>query len=186
MADAIADRELRHLLVSRATNDVIWDASATGNRVTWSDSLERVFGYSQDQVGSTAEWWRERLHPDDRARVLAALRQSLKSGGDTWASEYRFRRADGSYAPVIDRGFIARDAAGRTTRVIGSMIDVTDRYAREEALRESAHFKATILASALDPIITVDHEGHILEFSAAAERTFGFKRADVLFQDWPN
>ena len=183
MADAIGDRELRHRLVSRATNDVIWDASPTGNRLTWSDSLERVFGYTPDQVGPSAEWWRERLHPDDRTRVVSALRQALKSGGEAWANEYRFRRADGSYAPIVDRGFIARDAAGRTTRVIGSMIDVTDRYAREEALRETADFKAAILASALDPIVTVDRDGRILEFSAAAERTFGFSRSEVLFHD---
>jgi diguanylate cyclase (GGDEF)-like protein/PAS domain S-box-containing protein len=54
---------------------------------------------------------------------------------DTWEEEYRFRRGDGSYADVVDRGIFARDPAGRATRMVGGMLDVSERRRREADLR---------------------------------------------------
>jgi signal transduction histidine kinase len=59
----------------------------------------------------------------------------LAGNGELWSAEYRFRRGDGSYATVYDRAFVVRDPGGKPVRMIGSMIDVTERKREEEAQR---------------------------------------------------
>jgi len=61
----------------------------------------------------------------------------LESGGRNWAGHYRFRRHDGTYASVLDRGYIIHDAAGRPVRVVGGISDISERRRAEEALDSS-------------------------------------------------
>jgi PAS domain-containing protein len=65
------------------------------------------------------------------------MREAAAGTGDTWADEFRYQRADGSYSQIADRGFILRDAQGRAVRMIGAMQDITERKQAEEALRAS-------------------------------------------------
>jgi PAS domain S-box-containing protein len=134
---ALRISEQRHRLAARATNDVIWDWDIVNQRLEWSECAQTMFGYSADDVGSFPLWWDEHLHPDDRAQVGAGVLAVLESGGQFWSSEYRFRRADQSYANVLDRGYVIRDQHGTPIRMIGAMQDVTERTRAEQALRGS-------------------------------------------------
>ena len=134
---ALRVSEERYRLVTRATNDVIWDWDLATDELLWNEGLEVTFGYTPAEVPRVIQFWHEHVHADDRDRVVAGIHAVIEGGGDRWSDEYRFIRADGSEAAVLDRGFVARDAAGRATRMIGSMQDITERKAAEEALRES-------------------------------------------------
>ena len=72
-----------------------------------------------------------------RDRVLAAIQGLAEQGGRTWSGAYRFRRKDGSYASVMDRGFILDDAAGKPVRIVGGISDVTEQRQAEQALENS-------------------------------------------------
>ncbi len=136
---ALRVSEERHRLVAQATNEVIWDADILSDEQTWSGALEEMFGYPAQQV-TDGEWWEERIHPDDEGRVVSGVLAVLRGPGGTWTEEYRFRRADGTYAVVSDRAYLVRDAAGKAVRAIGSMTDVTDRRrAEEERERQARH-----------------------------------------------
>ncbi len=130
-----ASRE-RFELLARATNDAIWDWDVASGRVWWNQAAGELFGCERSQVGESFEWWAERLHPEDRQRVLSEW-QAVVAGGDrSWSCEYRLRRADGSYASVIDRAFVLRDGAGVAQRALGSLIDVSEkRRLQEQFLR---------------------------------------------------
>jgi PAS domain S-box-containing protein len=126
LAAALASEE-RYDLLSKATNDVIWDWDLIADRLQWNDALRTTFGYLPDETHGTIDFWYQRIHPEDRQRVDASIRSAIRGGSTTWSSEYRFARADGSYAMVFDRGVIARDEAGVARRMIGSMLDISER-----------------------------------------------------------
>jgi len=71
--------------------------------------------------------WADQIHPEDRASVLTNLVQVLQSDQHLWMAEYRFRRVDGTYAYVIDHGYVLRDQAGGPYRMIGAKTDITER-----------------------------------------------------------
>ncbi len=135
-AEAERERsEERFRLIARATSDVVYDYDADGGTLWWSDSLFTTFGFSRDEIPATLAAWEALVHPDDRERVSASLAAVMKSDLSEWEEEYRFRCHDGSYAQVIDRGYLLRDIRGHMTRVVGGMLDVSERHRFEADLR---------------------------------------------------
>jgi PAS domain S-box-containing protein len=133
---ALQATQERYRLVARATNDAIWDWDLTTDTVLWNEALATAYGWTPDRVVPNGAWWVERIHPGDRAGVEADIHAVIAGEADDWVHEYRFRRADGTYAEVLDRGYMVRDAAGAPLRMIGAMLDVTARN------RASAQFRA--------------------------------------------
>ena len=162
--EELRESEERYRLVTQATNEAIWDSDLLADRQTWDGAFEAMFGYPLRAETNTA-WWEERVHPEDRERVLSAIDDVLRGAGETWSDEYRFRRADGTYATVVDRGYVVRDTAGEPVRVIGSMMDVTERRRAEEALRTSEAELRALLAAMTDVILVLDVEGRYLKIA---------------------
>jgi PAS domain S-box-containing protein len=117
----------RFEVVLRATNDVIWDWDVVAHQVMWNERITEVLGYPLEDVGPTPDWWYSMVHPEDRERVRRSIERVIAGNGELWFDEYRFRRANGSYARVMDRGSILRDAAGRPVRMLGALADMSER-----------------------------------------------------------
>jgi PAS domain S-box-containing protein len=146
-ADDLRSVEERYRLAGRATNDAIWDWDLQTDQVQWNEAIERTYGFDLATVEPTGAWWIAHIHPDDRDRISAGIHDATDSNAIHWSDEYRFARADGGYAPVLDRGFIIRDASGRATRMVGAMLDLTERRDREVALQTSnERFEAAVEA----------------------------------------
>ena len=146
-ADDLRSIEERYRLAGRATNDAIWDWDLGTDHVEWNEALERAYGFDQAEVEPSGAWWIAHIHPDDQDRIATAIHDAIDSQAIHWSDEYRFARADGSYAPVLDRGFIIRDASGRATRMIGAMLDLSESRDREVALKTSnERFEAAVAA----------------------------------------
>src|SRR6185503_9914384 len=138
---ALRESEERFQLVARATNDAIWDWDITTDAVWWNESIQ-TFGYLRDEVGKDIFWWQEHIHPEDQHRVVAGVYAFIDGDAKFWSDEYRYRRADNSYALVVDRGFILRNEAGRAVRMISSMMDITERKQAEEKINYLAYYDA--------------------------------------------
>lgn len=134
VAEALRKSEERFKFVARATNDAIRDWDLLTGEVWWNDRFYQTFGYRAEEVGLDSESWTSRIHPSDVERVRRRTRELIENGGDGWSDEYRFRRADGSYAVVFDRGYVVHDGGGKPLRVLGSMMDITERKQAEEKL----------------------------------------------------
>jgi two-component system, LuxR family, sensor kinase FixL len=138
------EAEERYRLAVRATNDAIWDYDIDNGTVDWSEMASGIIG-SDEPLGSTPiGWWEERIHPDDMFRVLGSLQRALDGAPSRWSEAYRFRRDDGSYADILDRGFIIRDQSGKAVRAVGALADLTERHRAEAELSriqaELVHF----------------------------------------------
>jgi diguanylate cyclase (GGDEF)-like protein/PAS domain S-box-containing protein len=125
----------RFEIVARATNDVVYDWNLVTDQLWWNENFRTVFGYEPHEVGAYVDARISRIHPDDVEFVKGDVRASIEGGYKSWSGEYRFRRKDGSYAVVFDRGMVIRDSAGKPVRMIGAMVDVT---ARKETERKMA------------------------------------------------
>lgn len=140
-AEARANRE-RFELIARATPDLILDWDIVADTVWCSDAMETVFGYSRDAIAADPAFWQACIHPEDRDRLQAELTDVLVGTATVWKNEYRFRRADGSYASVLDRGFILRDDTGRAVRMLGSLVDLTEQHDLERRLQHAQRLEA--------------------------------------------
>ena len=123
--------ENRYRLVTRATNDVIWEWNPKLHQLLWSENAWHVFGYSPEEIGPEEKWWDDHIHPDDREHVIAKLNALIAGSESIWMEEYRFLLKNGSYAYISDRAYIERDENGMPLRMIGAMSDISSRKASE-------------------------------------------------------
>ena len=134
--------EERFRTIARATTDVVWDWNLEDDSLWASDSIEAVFGYTVADFAGSLRAWSDHIHPDERDRVVRHIRAAIEGDKDEWMDEYRFLRKDGSVAFVLDRGYIIRDAGGRATRMIGAMVDLTERRQAERRVEYLAYYDA--------------------------------------------
>jgi two-component system CheB/CheR fusion protein len=134
----LALSEERFRLVTRATNDAVRDWNLLTDVVWWNEGFRNMFGYKPEEIELGPESWYSRIHADDLERVLQKIHQVMASGEEQWSDEYRFRRADGSYAYILDRTYILRNEPGKAVRMLGSMVDVTYMKEIQEALEQQA------------------------------------------------
>jgi len=130
------EAEERYRLAAQATNDAIWDCDLVEDLTDWGENAALVLGVRGGPLGRTrGSWWSDRLHPDERADIVESFGEAIRSGAARWTRTYRFRRDDGGYADIFDRGFIIRDAHGRGVRAVGAMQDLTERNRAEAEIR---------------------------------------------------
>lgn len=174
----------RFELVSKATNDAIWDWNITTNLLVWNDAVYSMFGYNPKDIDNVDQWYVEHLHPDERVKILDSVQQSIAAGDSIWMKEYRFRCADGSYKIVYDRGFIQYDLQGQAVRMIGSMQDITSRKNYENFLNESQK-KWQLLANAMPAVVwTTDSAGHTDYLNERWYEYTGLSEAESMGEGW--
>jgi PAS domain S-box-containing protein len=121
--------------VTEATNDAIWDYNFEEKVLFWSKGFSTLFQYDLNNFEPTFDFLLSCIHPDDRNNFIEKIEQFLfDSSKNNWFEEYRFLKADGTYAYVMDRAIFIRNNQGRATRAIGAMTDITYRKEYENSL----------------------------------------------------
>ncbi len=123
----------RYNLVTQATSDAIWDWDLVNNTVYRGGGFETIFG--QSGLSSSIESWKTYIHPEDVDRIIGGIQTTLGSDETNWKAEYRYLKANGKYAYVIDKGFILRDNHGKALRMVGAIQDITESKEREQQLK---------------------------------------------------
>lgn len=136
--EALKQSNERFDLAVRATNDVLRDWNLLTDTLWWNNNFSRVFGYPQESEDRDIKSWYERIHPEDQGRIIAGVHRLIDAGGETWREEYRFRRQDGTYAHVLDRGQIVHDDAGWAVRMISAMADVSQQKWADQRIHSQA------------------------------------------------
>lgn len=125
----------RYNIVSKATSDAIWDWKIQEDNIIWNKGIETLFGYTEDQVGTSSSWWFDKIHPEDSIKMSIKLYSFLEQKSENWQDQYRFRCADQTYKYVLDRGYLIKDKEGRALRMIGAIQDITKQKEEEQNLK---------------------------------------------------
>ncbi len=151
--EALKKSNARYEYATLATSDVIWESDLKENTYYLSKNFTTLFGHQSGlfQDIYTNEWSKN-VHPNDLQIALENSDLAIKNNKDNWENQYRFRKADGSYAIVLDKGFVVRDEAGNVVRIIGSMHDITLRKLEEERLK----LIETVITNTTDAIVIKD------------------------------
>src|SRR6185503_8773697 len=105
-----------------------------------SGDLEAITGFSHEQIADRPQMWAERLHPEDRDRVLASLEVRSKTG--RLAVEYRWQCADGDYKHFLDQAVLLKDADGRPVEFAGTLTDISEQRSLENQLVQAQKMDA--------------------------------------------
>lgn len=178
-AEALQFSNERFELVAKATQDAIWDWNLESNEIWWSEGFKSLFGYRHEEVEPGIESWYNRVHPDDKERIIGGIHAVIDHGGKTWTDQYRFRKADGSYAVVLDRGY-ALHKDGKPFRMLGSMQDVTARHLFEAALVENEKRFRDTFENAAVGIAHVALDGKWLMVNERLCEIVGYTREEML------
>lgn len=122
----------RYNTIIKATSDTIWDWDLRTNEILWNEGISTIFGYKPADVQNTIEWHNQNIHPDDSERILQNIDRCMREGKDNWQEEYRYKSAEGVYKNVYDRGYILKTEHGKPYRVLGAMMDITERKRMQE------------------------------------------------------
>jgi len=132
----------RYRVASRAASDAIWELDLRTHQVRWSEAFEQIYGAPVPSLETSLEWWQEHVHPEDVERVRRRFAAAVERGNELVEDELRLRRADGTYARVVMRGFPVDGAAGHPVRMIGALLDVTHRRELEADLLQAQRMEA--------------------------------------------
>ena len=156
-------------LAANALNGIIYDWDIDTRTIKRTEGLFEVLGYRPDDAEPTPDWWRQRIHPDDRQRVRQEVSDALANRSN-YTIEYRIHHKNEHYLHILEKALIIRDVAGRAVRVVGSNIDITQRKQALEALGESETRLQAILDNSPTAIYLKDLEGRYLMVNRQCEK----------------
>jgi len=177
---ALRERESHHALILRSVPIALYTARIdNGLSTVWiSDQIERISGFAPQQFTADSAFWMGRMHPDDHDRVLNDL-ERVKHG-ETVATEYRWRAADGDYRWWLDQPVLIRDEGGNNVEIIGTVLDITERKQASEALRDSQRRLQGILDNSTAVIFVKDAQGKFILVNRRFTELFHFAAQYVL------
>jgi PAS domain S-box-containing protein len=177
--EALRESESRFRQLTESLPQLVWTCRADGACDYISPQFVAYTGIPEaEQLGFG---WLRQIHPDEREPLIAAWNRTVATG-EPFDVEYRIRRNDGMYRWFKTRAVALRDSSDKVIKWFGTNTDIDDHKQADRALRESKERLASIVSSAMDAIITVDEDQHIVLFNEAAERMFGCPAAEAIGQ----
>lgn len=185
--DKLRKSEERFQYAAKATDDIIYDWDVTIKKAVFSHNYSKVLGYSIQK--ETSKDFIEKIHPEDRETTLEYTDSIIYGGGDSYNCEYRFKRSNGNYAHLLDRGYVVRDPNGNPKRLIGSLMDLTKQKDVEQELIDSRE-KFSQLVIQMDQGLAVheailDLNGNMVDYkfidmNNSYERITGLKKSNLI------
>jgi PAS domain S-box-containing protein len=172
----------RLALATDASGIGIWDWNLKTDQWSATPAYFSILGLPPSEGLQPSARNLAQVHPDDRAAVAARMQSALASSGDLpFEYEARMLHADGSYRWVSLIGRVFQyDAQDRPSRLLGVLMDITERKNSELALQNAKEFSENLIENANAMVVGLDRQGNITLFNQASQRITGFSAEDVL------
>jgi PAS domain S-box-containing protein len=199
--EALRQREEWLRLAHAAAHSGAWEWDLRTNLNIWSEELWKLYGLEPHSCEPSYAAWLEVVHPDDRPTAERTVEEAARKGIDLIV-EFRVRDRDGTERWLLSRGRPFQDADGQVVRVVGIVVDITERKRSEEALQRShdelerrveertaelsaaSAYHRSLIEASLDPLVTIAPEGTITDVNHATEQVTGRPRQELIGTDF--
>ncbi|MCP4042845.1 MAG: PAS domain S-box protein, partial [Gammaproteobacteria bacterium] len=173
----LRESEEKYRLAMEATQDGLWDWNVMTGSVYYSPVWSRILG--TDSILNNYSTWEDRIHPDDKYRILKALRSHLAGETKYWHEEHRLRNSDGNWNWVLGRGkVVKRDKSGNPLRMVGTMTEITERKLVEQELVSERQLSEEYINS-LPGLFYVFDEQRFVRWNREFSRVTGYSDEEL-------
>lgn len=160
---ALHSREQELAQAQRLAHLGSWVSDFRTNKIRWSDEVYRIFGLKREEWNATQESFMAAVHPNDRAKVQAALEASFN--GEPYEVDHRVMRPDGEVRTVVERGYTEVDANGKPLRMFGTVHDITEQRRLEDELRNEKTLSESIVDGLPGIFYMLDGQGRLVRWN---------------------
>jgi PAS domain S-box-containing protein len=164
----------------------LWDWDIVANRITWTESLYEIHGVTPAEFTGTIESFTRLVHPDDRSIVARAIERSLQAA-TAYEVEFRAVRSNGDVCWLFSNAIVLRERGaptGKSVRMSGATLDVTERKRAELALRESEGKFRTLASHAPVGIFMTNSDGDCLFVNESWVAMSGMPASEAAGSGW--
>jgi PAS domain S-box-containing protein len=169
----------RFKLIGQATNDVIWEWNLETNELWGNEMHQQLYGLTLADPVPADDEWKRRLHADDRERVIKNIEDTLTSEKNTWDGEYRMHTENKGEVYIYGQTYILRNNEGKPVRMIGSMMDITERKKAEHAIKKEKELSDSIINSLPGVFYFYDENLKLLRWNKQLENVTGYSAAEL-------
>lgn len=169
----------RFEMISRTTNDAIWEWDLETNSVWVNEMHQHLYGLTLQDPVPDQEEWKKRIHPDDKNLTTRGLDEAIASNKNVWIAEYRFLTSNDEYKTIYDRTYIVRDKDGKPLRLLGSMMDITARKKAEEQIRKEKELSDFIINSLPGVFYFYDENLKLIRWNRQLESITGYSSREL-------
>lgn len=173
LESAIQAISKKYEILSKATNDAIWDWDMQEDTITWSHGLHAIFGHNE--ICTPRSVWIDNLHPLDKQDVLGGLNEAIAKNKLNWSAIYRYRCSNGTFKYTYDRAYIVYENSA-PVRVIGAMQDIDERMLTLQEIE-----KLSLVASKTENLVIITDANEKIEWvNEGFVRTTGYTLQEVV------
>ena len=163
---ALRASEEKFRLAMEAIEEGVWEWDLPAGELHINPGFLRIFGYDPDTVSHSYEHWMTAIHPEDFPSYRETLQDHLEGRRPAFEAEFRARTGDGRYLWFSSRGrVVSRGADGTPLRMVGTLLDITEKRLAQTALEESLSLHKATLESTADGILVVDLDQQIVSWN---------------------
>lgn len=170
----------RFELISKTTNDALWELEFETDKGWANDRHQSLYGLTVNDPIPPHEEWECRIHPDDREKVIQSFNRVLDSMDHVWIEEYRFYAGiNKDLIDVYDRTYIIRDETGKPVRMTGSMMDITARKKAEQEISKARELADKLIDSLPGVFYFYDQTGKFIRWNRQFEVVTGYTGDEI-------
>ncbi len=180
----LLDRQVRHFneriqLLSKATNDAVWEWDIVNDTIWWNEAYFNMMGYDPAGPVPPLPDWIRKVHPDDRDKIISRLKRIRKNQVDSWQDDFRYQLSDGTWGTVLDRAYVIRNEEGLPVRVIGAYVDITQQKRIGEKLQFEKMLSDSLIQKMPGIFYLYTRDGKFLRWNKNFETISGYNAFEI-------